>query len=77
LHFSPSLFSVRRAFWLLGAPALSPGGAGSELLARAETKFQSVFVPAEHSPPRAALRQPLASPAPSGEERKELGQFVA
>lgn len=40
---------------------------GSKRLAKAEPKFQSVFVPAEHGP-----GVPLASPAPSGEERKDL-----
>lgn len=60
LHFSLSLLSVKRAF---SAPwsARLPAGRGIKLLARAETKFQSVFVPAEHGP--GVLRPGSLSPA--------------
>lgn len=50
LHFPLSLFSVQRVFQLTGWPHGAGSRSRRELLARAETEFQSVFVPAAQSP---------------------------
>lgn len=72
LHFSPSLLSVKRAFQLLGELFLgwlAPWG-GKRAVCQGRHE-----IPERVCSCRA--RQPLASPAPSAEERKELGRFVA